>query len=187
MIRSNHFTCVLDTNVIYPLEVRDVLLWFAHYGLYVPKWTADIFREWDTVMGRKEIDAAERLKRCSRMDEAFPFARVEQYESLIDQLNLPDPDDRHVLAAAIKVNANLIVTNNLKDFPRDYLASFGLRAKSADEFLADVIDLDHETSTAAFRELVLHRRKPAMDEYAVLDAMRRNGLKDTADFLHALL
>ncbi len=187
MISSKRFTCVLDTCVIYPVEVRDLLLWFAHFKLYTPRWTEHIHEEWDDVMARKGIAAEEREKRRVKMDSAFPFALVEDYAPLIDQLTLPDPKDRHVLAAAIKVNANQIVTNNLKDFPEDYLASFGLVAKSADDFLADLIDLDQELSLHAFRVLVLHRRNPEMDEYQVLDAMRRNGLTDTANFLHALM
>jgi hypothetical protein len=187
MIRSSRFICVLDTNVIYPVEVRDILLWFAHHRLYVPKWTADINREWAAVMKRHGVDEREITKRCDKMNEAFPFALVENYESLIEKLELPDKDDRHVLAAAIKVNASQIVTNNLKDFPEGYLASFGLVAKSADDFLADIIDLDHETSLAAFQNLVIHRRNPEMDEYEVLDAMRRNGLNDTANYLHSLI
>lgn len=187
MIRSKRFTCVLDTCVIYPIEVRDILLWFASYGLYTPKWTPDVFREWNDVMERKGIPEPERRKRCGKMNQAFEFAMVEGYEGLIETLTLPDPNDRHVLAAAITVNANQIVTNNLKHFPAGYLNTFGLVAKSADDFLADIIDLDPQTSVAAFRELVSNRRSPAMDEYAVLDALRRNGLKDTADYLHALL
>ena len=112
---------------------------------------------------------------------------VKNYGALIGGLTLPDPKDCHVLAAAIKANANLIVTNNLKDFPRDYLSQFGLRAKSADDFLADTIDLNPQTALEAFRRLVLNRRNPEMDEYAVLQALRNNGLKDTADYLHALI
>ena len=117
----------------------------------------------------------------------FPDAMVINYDSLIDGLELPDTKDRHVLAAAIKANANLIITNNLKDFPRDYLSQFGLRAKSADDFLADTIDLNQQTAVEAFRRLVLNRRSPAMDEYDVLKALRNNGLDNTAAYLHALI
>jgi len=163
------------------------LLWFAWEGLYVPKWTAKIHEEWDRAMKRKGVQPAERQKRCKAIDDAFPFARVINYEPLVERLELPDPDDRHVLAAAIKVNANLIVTNNLKDFPPKYLASLGLAAKSADDFLADIVDLDTDTAVAAFRKLVSYRRNPEMDEYQVLDAMRRNELADTADYLHSQL
>ena len=68
------------------------------------------------------------------------------YEGLISTLTLRDPDDCHVLAAAIKANANLIVSNNIKDFPKEYLSTFGLSVKTADDFLTDIIDLNHEVS-----------------------------------------
>ena len=112
---------------------------------------------------------------------------VENYEVLIDALELPDPKDRHVLAAAIKINANLIMSKHLKDFPNDYLNTFGLSAKSADDFLADTIDLNPEVAVNSFRKLVLNRRNPKLDACQVLDHFRRNNLKDTADYLHALL
>jgi len=187
MIHSVRFKCVLDTNVIYPLWIRDLLFWFAHVDLYTPKWSNNICDEWIDVMKRKGIPEEEALKRANRINEAFPNALVENYSSLIDTLKLPDPKDRHVMAAAIKTNANLIITNNLKDFPDEYLASFGLKAKSADDFLTDIIDLNPEISVLAFRKLVLNKKNPPIDEYEVLDILRKNGLKDTADYLHALL
>lgn len=187
MIHSVKFTCLLDTNVIFPIEVRDILFWFAHHDLYTPKWSKHIFDEWADVMSRKGVQEDERGKRLKRANDAFPDALVQNYEPLIESLELPDPKDRHVLAAAIKVNANQIVTNNLKDFPPKYLETFGLTAKSADDFLTDIIDLNQGKALEAFQELVLYRRKPDMDEYQVLDRFRRNGLKDTANYLHSLL
>ncbi|MCB0802338.1 MAG: PIN domain-containing protein [Flavobacteriales bacterium] len=187
MIHSVRYTCVLDTNVIYPIEIRDLLFWFAHYELYTPKWSYHIFDEWEDVMQRKGINVQEAKKRSAVANLAFPDALVENYESLITGLNLPDEKDCHVLAAAIKTNANVIVTNNLKDFPGDYLAKFGLRAMSADSFITDLIDLNHDKAIEAFRKLVLNRRNPDLDEFEVLDNMRRNGLIDTANYLHSLL
>lgn len=187
MIHSVRFTCVLDTNVIYPIEIRDILFWFAHHDLYTPKWSVHIFDEWVEVMRRKRIDENEIVKRTNRANWAFPDAMVENYFHLIDDLKLPDKKDRHVLAAAIKTNANLIVTNNLKHFPKDYLASFGLNVKSADDFLTDIIDLNPKRATAAFQEMVFHRRNPDLDEFQVLDILRKRGLKETADFLHSQL
>src|SRR5690606_23606586 len=105
----------------------------------------------------------------------------------IDGLDLPDEKDRHVLAAAIKANANIIVTNNLKDFPLEYLQSFGLTAKSADDFLTDIIDLNPNQAIRAFREMVLNKKNPDLDEYEVLELLRNQGLNDTANYLHALL
>jgi len=187
MIHSVRFTCVLDTNVIYPIAIRDLLFWFAHHDLFTPKWSKHIFDEWVDVMERKGIPDEEISKRIARTNQAFPAALVENYEVLIDGLNLPDEKDRHVLAAAIKTNANVIVTNNLKDFPADYLATYGLSAKSADDFLTDLIDLNHKAAVTAFKELVFHRRNPDMDEYQVLDELRKNRLVDSANYLHSLL
>ncbi|MEQ9298058.1 MAG: PIN domain-containing protein [Cyclobacteriaceae bacterium] len=187
MIHSVRFTCVLDTNVIYPIDVRDLLFWFAHFDLYTPKWSKHIFDEWAAVMKRKGLLEPEIAKRISRANQAFPDALVENYETLIKSLDLPDEKDRHVLAAAIKTNANIIVTNNRKDFPDLYLSKFGLAAKSADDFLTDIIDLNSDKASQAFRRLVLNRRKPDLDEYQMLDIYRKLGLKDTADYLHALI
>lgn len=106
---------------------------------------------------------------------------------MIETLQLPDLKDCHVLAAAVKTNANIIVTNNLKDFPERYLDTFGLKAKSADDFLTDIIDLNPDQAIAAFKEMVINRRSPVMDEFEVLDSLRANGLLDTANYLHALL
>jgi hypothetical protein len=106
MIHSVKFKCALDTNVIYPLWIRDLLMWFAYYELYTPKWSRNLFEEWVSVMQRKGIDKSEALKRANKMNLAFPDALVQNYEPLIDSLRLPDVNDRHVLAAAIKTNAN---------------------------------------------------------------------------------
>lgn len=187
MIHSVRFKAVLDTNVIFPIVIRDLLFWLAYYELYTPKWSAHIFEEWRAVMLRKNVSEEEAEKRIQRANAAFPDALVKNYDPLIAHLTLPDPRDCHVLAAAIKTNANVIVTNNLKDFPATYLASFGLTAKSPDDFLTDIIDLDTEQAIRAFKEMVLYRRNPAMDEFEVLDSLRKSGLTDTANYLHALL
>jgi hypothetical protein len=102
-------------------------------------------------------------------------------------LELPDEKDNHVLAAAIKTNANVIVTNNLKDFPEDYLSTFGLAAKSADDFITDIIDLNQQTAVKAFKKLVLNRTNPDSDEFEVLERFRKIGLVDSANYLHSLL
>jgi len=187
MIHSVRFTCVLDTNVIYPIDIRDLLFWFASYDLFTPKWSKHIFNEWENVMKRKGIPDEEIKKRVSKAQHAFPDALVDNYEPLVNSLELPDEKDRHVLAAAIKTNANIIVTNNMKDFPKEYLASFGLTAKTADDFITDTIDLNAHLALEAFRALVLNRTNPNLDEFEILDRLRKNGLNDSANYLHALI
>lgn len=187
MIHSVRFTAVLDTNVVYPVIIRDILFWFAYYDLYTPKWSEHIFNEWRRVMKEKGVSDEEADKRIAKANSAFPDALVTNYKGLIDHLALPDKDDCHVLAAAIKTNANLIVTNNIKDFPAEYLQSFGLSAKTADDFLTDIIDLNPEQAVAAFKEMVLNKKNPKHDEFEVLNLLRNAGLNDTANYLHALL
>lgn len=187
MIHSARLICVLDTNVFYPLWIRDLLLWFAYHDLFVPKWSKHIFDEWIAVMIRNGVAEDEALRRTKVVENAFQDASVKNYEPLIENLTLPDEKDMHVLAAAIKADADLIITNNLKDFPGDYLSTFGLSAKCADDFFADMIDAHRETSMEAFRDLVLVKKKPPYSEVEVLEIFRNNGLKNTADYLHSLL
>ena len=188
MIHSIRFTCVLDTNVIYPYNVRDLLLWLAYYDLYTPKWSKHIFDEWAEVMRRKNVPEPEIKRRIDAPNRAFPNALVQNYESLIAGLTLPDEKDKHVLAAAIKTNANIIVTNNIKDFPKDYLASFSLSVKTADDFIADTVDLNEEDAVKAFKEMASFRKKPPQTESQLLDMLENKGeLKKSANYLRALL
>jgi len=187
MIHSVRFTCVLDTNVIYPIEIRDLLFWFAFCDLYTPKWSKHIFDEWIDVMKRKGVPDPEIDKRTEKANSAFPDAMVENYEPLIEGLKLQDQKDCHVLAAAIKTNANVIVTNNLKHFPKEYLSSYGLSAKNAEDFFTDTIDLNQAQALQAFLRLVQNKTNPDLDHYEVLDRYRNLGLKQTADYLHSLL
>lgn len=187
MIHSVRFTVVLDTNVVYPVIIRDILFWFAFYDLYTPKWSEHIFDEWKRIMKEKGVSEEEANKRVAKVNAAFPDALVKNYKALIDHLELPDKNDRHVLAAAIKTNANLIVTNNIKDFPEDYLQSFNLSVKAADDFLTDIIDINPEQAVTAFKEMVLNKKNPKQDNFEVLTLLRNAKLIDTANYLHALL
>ena len=187
MIHSVRFTAVLDTNVIYPVIIRDLLFWFAHYDMFTPKWSNHIFDEWKEVMERKGVAHRELKKRVQKANDAFPDALVQNYEGLIESLRLPDEKDCHVLAAAVKINAHVIVSNNVKHFPEKILNSYGLKIKSADDFLTDIIDLNPVTAIEAFREMVLNKKNPDLDEDEVLNRLRKNGLNDTADYLHSLL
>jgi hypothetical protein len=126
-------------------------------------------------------------KQIERINEAFPDAMVKNYEELIPTLSLPDQKDCHVLAAAIKSDANLIVTDNLKHFDSDYLAKFGLYAKSADDFITDTIDLNPILAKEAFMTMVAHRTNPSLDEYEVLNILRNRGLVNAAHYLHSLI
>lgn len=115
----SHFTALLDANVLYPAPLRDLFLQLAVTDLFKAKWTADIHREWIEALMRNEPECGRAALERTRvlMDTATRDSLVTGYEALIDTLTLPDPDDRHVLAAAIVGRCDVIVTQNLKDFP----------------------------------------------------------------------
>jgi len=187
MIHSARFTCVIDANVLYPAYLRDLLFQFAIENLFTIKWSKRIFDECERALRKNGMPPKKIIRLKENMHKAFPDALVSRYDSLIEKVELPDPNDRHVLAAAIKINANVIVTFNLKDFPEKILNQYNLRAIHPDDFLVDIIDLNPTISCEAFRELVLNYKKPPLNEYEVLNILRKNNLKQTADFLHSQL
>jgi hypothetical protein len=110
-------------------------------------------------------------------------AFVVGYEPLIETLDLPDPDDRHVLAAAIRVNAQVIVTRNLKHFPRERLAPWGVKAKSPDDFVRDQIGLDPQAVWACVQQIVDSRTRHPVTTDDVLNELERDGLVGSAAIL----
>lgn len=127
------FIVVYDANVLYPNTLRDLLIRIAQLPhLVQAKWTDKILDEALSALRKNfpDISAEKASILQERMNAAVRDCLVAGYEPLIDVLDLPDPDDCHVLAAAIKVNAQVIVTRNLRHFPEGKLAPWGIRAKS---------------------------------------------------------
>lgn len=110
--------------MLYPAPLRDLLLRLALTNLFRARWTDHIHEEWVRALLTQRSDLSrKRLQRTRElMDQAVPDCLVTGYEELIESLVLPDPDDRHVLAAAIRSQAGVIVTYNVKDFPEDLAA-----------------------------------------------------------------
>ena len=133
---------LLDANVLFPFRKRDILLRFHHAGLFRARWTEQILDEWTVnLLERKpHLEPSVRSQRHA-MHEHFAEALVTGYEPLIATLALPDADDRHVLAAAIRCNAQYVVTENLADFPAEILGGFDIEAIGADGFLSRTFDL----------------------------------------------
>ena len=129
------FTAFYDANVLYPAELRNLHMHLALIGLFRAKWSADVHEEWISSLLKKRPDLTrDKLERTRMlMDQHAVDALVTGYEDLIPGLQLPDPDDRHVLAAAIRGHADVIITMNLRDFPSDTIGSFGMRAANCGE------------------------------------------------------
>jgi predicted nucleic acid-binding protein len=110
------FVVLYDSNVLYPNTVRDLLIRLAQHGIVQAKWTEQILDEVQEALRRNGVgDDEKRTELRRRMNAAVRDCLVTGYESLVEGLKLPDPDDRHVLAAAIKAGAQVIVTDNRKD------------------------------------------------------------------------
>lgn len=138
------FTVLYDANVLYPNVLRDVLIRLAQTGLVHARWTDRILDETfrNLAADRPDIAIDTLAKLRGLMNRAVPDCLVTGYEALIPALTLPDEDDRHVLAAAIRCSAQVIVTANLRDFPDTELAQFGIEALHPDEFVMDLFTLD---------------------------------------------
>lgn len=119
MLHSGRFTAILDANVLYPAPLRDLLLSLADHEMYTPKWSSIIENEWtrNVLSNRKDLKQKQINRTANIMNTAFPDAMVVGFEPLTSSLELPDPGDNHVLAAAIRSHAEVIVTSNIKDFP----------------------------------------------------------------------
>lgn len=158
----------------------------AATGLFAAKWTRRIEEEWITALARHSGLEPERLhRRRDLLRLAMPDWEVSAaaWESLSTSLTLPDPDDIHVLAAAIAGHAECIVTANLKDFPAQALAPFGLQALHPDDFLVAQLNLDSVAVLSAFRAQRRRLRRPEMDAETFVQALERNGLVRLAQSL----
>jgi predicted nucleic acid-binding protein len=138
----------LDANVLYPAGLRSFLMYLAVAGVFQAKWSKDVHEEWienllidRPDLTRRQLDRTRRL-----MDKSARSALVKGYERLIPGLTLPDEKDRHVLAAAIKSNADIIVTRNLKDFPLRVVERFKIEPQDPDAFILQLAQVRHERS-----------------------------------------
>src|SRR5579863_9090922 len=131
------FTALYDACVLYPAPLRDLLMHLAMADLFRARWTDRIHDEWiRSVLANRPDLRREQLERTRRLMNAHILdCVVTGYEHLIDRLKLPDPNDRHVLAAAIRAGADVIVTMNLDDFPVKVLGPYGIEPQHPDVFV----------------------------------------------------
>jgi predicted nucleic acid-binding protein len=166
-----------DACVLYPAPLRDLLMQLALADLFQARWTDAIHDEWTrNVLADRPDIAPTSLARCRKlMDAHVPDCLVTGYEPLIPTLTLPDPDDRHVLAAAVHGQAELIVTFNLSDFPASALVPYDIEAVHPDGF---VVRLWDESASAVLGAARLHRAslkrppKPVAEYLATLEQCR---------------
>ena len=177
---ADRFTALIDANVLACAMRRNIILSLAEEGLFRPRWSDRIMDETASAIAKITKGDADTIKQRSAMERAFPEACVTGYAGL----ELPDPDDRHVLAAAITTSAQVIVTENLKNFPSEALAPFDIDAISADEFISDAIELDPLAAVAALRKMRERFKNPDMDAETLLQRIKARKLFQTAKTLH---
>lgn len=189
-MHANRFTAVLDACVLVPPLTRNILLSLADADLYRVRVSQAILTETERNIARllERHGYEDHGERGTRAVAAIVAAFeddliVEDFDRLLDAADGVDPKDAHVVAAAIKTKASVIVTDNLKDFPEATLTPFELEAKSADAFIADTINLDETVSITALREMRARLTKKPFTSDELILKMERNGLLSSAAIL----
>ena len=167
----------LDANVIYSITLTDVLLTLAEHDLFLPLWSPNVLQEAQEAASRTLPDAAQQAfrKRLIMMDQAFPESSIHVEESEWSQFDLPDPDDRHVLAAAAQGQADALATRNIKDFPQKLLDSFSIQVITPDDLLCVLLRRNPEATANAIRELIDSRHRPPINIPDFAKRLERSG------------
>ncbi|MEL6997447.1 MAG: PIN domain-containing protein [Pseudomonadota bacterium] len=161
----------LDACVLFPPVVRSILMALADEDLFEPYWSPRVLDEWRLTVVRKhglstevEVETAQR-----RMAARFPDASGLPDPDFEAQLQLPDPADTHVLAAAHAVDADVLLTFNLRDFPRPVMAGLGIAARHPDEYLWELLSKVPDRAAASMRAV--------LDQAGIAKDSRRKALK----------
>lgn len=182
------YAVLLDACVLVPNALCDTLLRLAESGFYRPLWSQQILDEvkYAVLKVHPELGEDRVESRIAAMSGAFDDALVVGWEQTCAGLDLPDPDDRHVLAAAIKGGAQSLVTFNLKDFPSQSLAATDVEVVHPDEFLLDQLDLFPGLALQVLHEQATDLRNPPSDLADVLNRLARCGVPSFADAIRLL-
>ena len=180
---------VYDACVLFPAPVRDLLIRLGQTGVVRARWSNrildEVFR--NILRVRPELNESSLVRTRDLMNAAIADVVVEGFESIESSLSLPDENDRHVLAAAIRSGAQVIVTFNLRDFPSSALSAWGIEAVDPDAFVFDLIDLAPGAVTHAVREQARALKNPPRTAMELLDTLAVSGLHRSVARLRQLL
>jgi len=179
---------VYDANVLYPAQLRDLLMRLAVAGLVRAHGSDQIHAEWMAHVCARHPDVRrEQLERTRVLTEhALPSARVEGYERHVASISLPDPADRHVVAAAIEAEAQAVVTFNLRDFPHEVLKPHGLRAVHPDAFVVSLYEAHPDPVVQVMHAHRISLRRPLKSPEEYLAELARGGLTQTVTAVRAV-
>jgi predicted nucleic acid-binding protein len=186
MAGSSRYTAILDANVLYPNLLRDILLSLAASGLYHARWSAEINAEWTRNLAINRPDIESKIPMLLELvNRSVPDCLVENYAFMVDRLELPDPGDWHVLAAATVGHADAIVTSNLKDFPPGVLAEHGIEPQHPDDFVMNQLELRPFEALEVFKRVRAKRKNPPCSSPELIDMVEKSGLPQAAQYLRA--
>lgn len=174
------FPAFFDTSAIFGGLLNDVFLTLAEQGLFRPLWSADVLEELRRSLIARGIGSAAVDYRITAMRSAFPDAEISGYADLIPAMT-NDKDDRHVLAAAVRANAEVIVTFNLRHFPEKALQLYELEARHPDDFLLDQLDLHQSLTLDGVRTVISSYERPALTMEDFLERLRASGVPRFAE------
>ncbi|MDP9068417.1 MAG: PIN domain-containing protein [Actinomycetota bacterium] len=155
------FIATFDANVLYPISLCDLFITTLESGLYRAHWSTEILAEVGRTYQRNfpEKDLSLIQRRIDLMNVAEPAALIDPPRELIDAMT-NDPKDRHVLATAVAVGADVLVTFNLDDFPEDSCSPYGVEPQHPDEFVEHLVDLDPTAIWRSLEKMAGRRRNP---------------------------
>lgn len=175
-----------DANLLYPFHLRNLLVQLGVHHIVRPRWTDAIHEEWTrTLVASGKVPRERLLHTRDIMKRVLPEADVQDYAHRMVGFTLPDPDDGHVVAAALEGRAGTILTFNLRHFPAEILAPLGLVALDPDEYLCQLHGVDPEAIAAVIEAARVNLSRTAPDPTAFLDALERQRLPAFAARLRA--
>ncbi len=182
------FDATYDACVLHPAGLRDLLVRLATTGLFRAHWSTDILDEMvrSILRRRPDLTAAQLDRTRELMCNAVADCLTTGYEELIEGLHLPDPDDRHVLAAAIRSGSQVIVTENLTDFPADVLEKYNIEAQTPDVFVLHLIDLSPRLVFGVLEAQAADLRNPPMSVGELLERLSSSSLPRSVATLRGL-
>lgn len=181
------FVVIYDACVLHPAPLRDLLIRLARTGLVRARWTDQILDETFRSVLRRRPELEKALLRTRElMNAAVDDCLVVGYEPLVESFSLPDPNDRHVVAAAVRAGAQSIVTFNLKDFPAEQLPT-DIEALHPDEFVSDLLDLRPTKVVHAVEAQAAALKNPPQTTDDLLVTLEANGIPQSVAQLRELM
>ncbi len=176
---------LLDSCTLFPAPLRDFLMHLTLLDVFQARWTEEIHDEWirSVLVVRPDLTEKQLQRTRDLMDLHIRDCLVEGYDDLINDIELPDPDDRHVLAAVVRCKAEAIVTFNLRDFPESVLAEHGLIAITPDDLIDKCFETFAEKIHLAFDRQLASLKNPPKTRGELLEILRQQGLRKTAEKL----